>query len=287
MADAVDNAILLTGAGGQLGRTLSQLLGDGGSGGGRQLVARGRAALDISDLDAVRSCVEDAKPGLIINAAAYNAVDAAEDDVEGAYAVNARGPRNLALASAALGIPLVHVSTDYVFDGRAERPYHEYDLTAPRTIYGASKLAGEQAVRAANPRHFIVRTAWLYHPDGMNFVNTMLGFADRSEVRVVSDQYGSPTFVPHLAQGIVELMSSEAFGTFHLANQGAASWFDLTRAVYEEMGIETPVLPVATADFPRPAERPRYSVLTTIQQPRIELPTWREGVRAFVQAKKR
>ncbi len=283
----MDNAILLTGAGGQLGRTLSQLLGDGGSGGGRQLVARGRAALDISDLDAVRSCVEDAKPGLIINAAAYNAVDAAEDDVEGAYAVNARGPRNLALASAALGIPLVHVSTDYVFDGRAERPYHEYDLTAPRTIYGASKLAGEQAVRAANPRHFIVRTAWLYHPDGMNFVNTMLGFADRSEVRVVSDQYGSPTFVPHLAQGIVELMSSEAFGTFHLANQGAASWFDLTRAVYEEMGIETPVLPVATADFPRPAERPRYSVLTTIQQPRIELPTWREGVRAFVQAKKR
>jgi len=271
--------ILIAGAGGQLGRSLSDALGD------RDLVSLGRAELDISSLDAVRAALGEAKPDLVINAAAYNAVDAAEADVEGAFTGNAVGPRNLALETASLGIPLLHVSTDYVFDGQAGCPYHEFDAPNPRTVYGASKLAGESAVRELNARHYIVRTAWLYHPDGKNFANTMVGLGGRDEVRVVSDQYGSPTYVPHLAQGLSRLIDSAAFGTYHMVNGGAASWFEFTRALYAAMAISTRVLPVSTADFPRPAERPRYSVLRTIQQPRIELPDWREGVAAFAVAK--
>ncbi len=276
----MSDRILITGAGGQLGRSLQAVLG------GRDLVAVGRERLDIADLDAVRASVDEVKPALVINAAAYNAVDAAEEDPLGAYEGNAVGPRNLALATAALEIPLVHVSTDYVFDGTAGRPYHEFDRPNPRTVYGASKLAGETAVRELNRRHYVVRTAWLYHPDGKNFANTITGLADRPEVRVVNDQFGSPTYVPHLAEGIARLISSEAFGTYHLANAGVASWFDFAAALYEAMQLDTPLLPVATSEFPRPAERPHYSVLTSIQRPRIELPDWQSGVSAFAKAKR-
>lgn len=274
--------ILVTGAGGQLGGALQEVLAGGG------LVARTRAELDIADLAAVRAAVRDVRPDIVVNAAAYNAVDAAESDVEGAYAGNALGPRNLAVATAAAGIPLLHVSTDYVFDGLGSRPYHEFDRPAPRTVYGASKLAGEEAVRDLNPRHYVVRTAWLYHPRGANFANTITALgAVREEVRVVSDQYGSPTYVPHLAQAIARLLPSGAFGTYHLVNSGAASWYDFAAALFAELGLSTPVLPVSTADFPRPAPRPHYSVLTSLQQPRIELPDWRCGVAEFAAAKVR
>jgi len=272
--------ILLTGAGGQLGRSLREVLAE------RDLHPRTRDELDIASLDAVRDAVAQVEPDLVINAAAYNAVDAAEEDPEGAYSGNALGPRNLAVATASRAIPLLHVSTDYVFDGRGARPYQEYDRPAPRTAYGKSKLAGEDAVRSINPRHYVVRTAWLYHPDGKNFANTIVGLADRGEVRVVSDQFGSPTYVPHLATGIAQLVDSEAYGTYHMVNSGEASWFDFASALYAELGLDAAVLPVSTAEFPRPAERPRYSVLTSIQQPRIELPHWKDGVRAFAAAKR-
>ncbi len=272
--------VLITGAGGQLGRSLRELLGDAA-------VALSRAELDVSSLADVERRLAEEAPRLVINAAAYNAVDAAEEDREGAYAVNALGPRHLAQETARLDIPLVHVSTDYVFDGRAGRPYHEFDRPDPRTVYGASKLAGEVAVRDLNPRHYIVRTAWLYHPDGENFANTILRVAERGDVRVVSDQVGSPTYVPHLAEGILRLIDSDSYGTYHIVNAGTASWYDFTKALYAEMGITTPIEPVSTAEFPRPAERPRYSVLATIQEPRIELPDWRQGVTAFADAKRR
>lgn len=273
--------ILITGAGGQLGRALQEALR------GSDLLPRPRALLDITDLEALRAAVDELRPDLVINAAAYNAVDAAESDAEGAFAGNALGPRNLALVTAATDTPLLHVSTDYVFDGFASRPYHEFDPPNPRTVYGASKLAGEKAVRDLNPRHFIVRTAWLYHPDGKNFANTITALgAERDEVRVVSDQYGSPTYVPHLASAIARLLPSGAFGTYHLVNTGAASWFDFAAALFAACGLTTPIVPVPTVDFPRAAERPRYSVLTTLQQPRIELPDWREGVEEFAAARR-
>ena len=275
----MSHRILITGAGGQLGRSLRDALGT------HELALRTRTELDIADLDAVRRVVDDVEPTLVINAAAYNAVDAAETEPEAAYRGNALGPRNLAVVTASRDLPIVHVSTDYVFDGRADRAYTEFDRPNPRTVYGASKLAGETAVREANPRHYVVRTAWLYEAEGKNFANTMIGLADRDEVRVVSDQYGSPTYVPHLAGGIASLVDSAAYGTFHIVNNGAASWFEFTTELYRAMSIDTPVVPVSTADFPRPAERPRFSVLTTLQQPRIELPDWRVGVRDFAAVK--
>ena len=270
--------ILLTGAGGQLGTALRSLLAPA------SVTAFAKAELDIGDLTAVRRAVASIGPDVIVNAAAYNQVDAAETEVEAAFRGNAVGPRNLALASADRGCAILHVSTDYVFDGRGSRPYHEYDATGPRSAYGRSKLAGEEAVRELNPRHYVVRTAWVYDAHGANFPKTMLRLAASGAVRVVSDQFGSPTYAPHLARAIVELIATGAFGTYHFAGAGEASWFDLTRELFSRAGVDATVTPVSTAEFPRPAERPRYSVLTSIQEPRIVLPDWREGVAEFVAA---
>ncbi|MDG2303131.1 MAG: dTDP-4-dehydrorhamnose reductase [Candidatus Binatia bacterium] len=267
--------ILLTGAAGQLGRSLRRTLH------GHDVVACEHGRLDIADLAAVREAVAAEKPDLILNAAAHNRVDDAESDPGPAYRGNAVGPRNLALASNEVGAAVVHVSTDYVFDGRGNRPYHEYDVPAPRSAYGASKLAGEVAVREANPRHYIARTAWVYHEERGNFPRTMLSLRDRDEVRVVNDQVGSPTYAPHLADALTTLIETEAFGTYHLAGAGQASWFDLTCELYRREGITTSVVPVTTEEFPRPAERPQFSVLETVQEPRIVLPAWQDGLAAF------
>ncbi len=268
--------MLLTGAEGQLGRSLRPLLGD------HETLALGHAELAIDDLAAVRRAFASHRPDLVVNAAAYNAVDAAEAEPEAAYRGNALGPRNLALAAAERGAEVLHVSTDYVFAGDAGRPYHEYDEPAPRSTYGRSKLAGERAVRELNRRHWIVRTAWLYHEDGRNFPRTILALAGRGEpLRVVDDQVGSPTYAPHLAAALVRLIGSRAYGTYHLAGSGQASWYAFARALLDELGMAVRLEPARTADFPRPAERPRFSALTTLQQPRIELPPWREGVAAF------
>ena len=157
----------------------------------------------------------------MINAAAYNRVDDAETDATDAYRGNALGPRNLALATAELGVALMHVSTDYVFDGNATRPYHEFDAPNPQSAYGRSKLAGEHAVRELNHRHYVVRTAWVYHEQGGNFPRTILSLATRPEVRVVDDQVGSPTYAPHLAAAIARLVETGAYGTYHFAGAGA------------------------------------------------------------------
>lgn len=267
--------ILLTGASGQLGQALQMVLTD------HDLVALDRQRLDITQLEAVRAAVQTSQPDLVLNTAAFNNVDGAESDPNAAYRGNALGPRNLAVVTAACRIPLLHVSTDYVFAGTSKRPYHEFDCPRPRSVYGASKLAGEEIVRALNPCHYVVRTAWLYHTTGHNFPKTLCSLADQLEVRVVSDQYGSPTYAPHLAAAIARLIPTGAYGTYHFAGQGGTSWFELTRMLYRLLGIQTPVRPVATAEFPRPAERPRYSVLTTLQDPQILLPPWEEGLTEF------
>ncbi len=264
--------ILITGAAGQLGRCLARVLAS------QELVALGHAALDVTRLDAVSDAVGLHRPALVINASAFNDVDGAQSRSDEAYAVNALGPRNLAVATAACGIPLVHVSTDYVFDGTAERPYHEFDRPNPLSVYGASKLAGEAAVRALNRRHFIVRTAWLFWEGGNNFLLSMYARAGSPELRVANDQYGSPTYVPHLAEGIARLIATGAFGTYHLAGADGASRYELTCELFRLLRL-TPIPQAACRfDFPAAAARPRYSVLTTIQDPRIVLPAWQEGV---------
>lgn len=271
--------ILLTGAGGQLGSALPRALA------GHEVTALSHAQLDIRHLPAVQASVSALRPELVINAAAYNAVDAAEIDPDAAAGANEVGPWNLAAATAEIDAALLHVSTDYVFDGLADTPYDEDATPAPQSAYGRSKLAGEQAVRATNPRHFIVRTAWVYAATGKNFPLTILSLAERGVVRVVDDQTGSPTYAPHLADGIACLLAAKApHGTYHLAGSGSASWYELTVALFERLGVGAPVMPVSSAEFPRPAPRPRYSVLATIREPRIELPPWREGLDAFARA---
>jgi dTDP-4-dehydrorhamnose reductase len=269
--------ILLVGAGGQLARALLEVLSQ------HQVTGVDLPEFDVTDLAQTRETVAGTRPELLLNASAYTAVDAAEREMETAFRVNALGPRNLALATAEAGIPLLHVSTDYVFDGEAARPYHEFDAPSPRSVYGRSKLAGEEAVRSLNPRHYVVRTAWLYAPWGKNFALTMRELARGPEVRVVSDQYGSPTYAPHLAQALARLIETRSFGTWHLAGSGGTSWYELARALYQELGIATPVRPIATADFPREAPRPRYAVLGSLQTPPLRLPPWREGVSAFAE----
>jgi dTDP-4-dehydrorhamnose reductase len=270
--------VLLTGAGGQLGQAVER------GWKAHEIVTRTRGELDILDLASIRSVLETVEPDLVVNAAAYNAVDGAESDPEGAFAGNAVGPRHLALATAERDLPLVHVSSDYVFDGCAGRAYHEFDATNPRSVYGRSKLAGEDAVRAHNPRHQIVRTAWLYSPVGRNFALTMLSLAKRGEVRVVCDQFGSPTYVPHLAAGLERLAETGVYGTFHLASAGVASWYDLARALFRELGLAVEVRPIPTSEYPTPATRPPYSALVSLQQPRIGLPPWQDGLKEFAAA---
>lgn len=268
--------ILIAGAAGQLGRSLREVLT------AHEVVAGDRDFLDITRLGDVRAALAAHRPAVVINAAAYNLVDRAETDRDAAFALNEAGPRNLALASAQVGAAIVHVSSDYVFDGTATVPYDESATPHPRSVYGESKLAGERAVAAANPRHHVVRTAWLYHEEGQNFPLTMLAQGARGPVRVVDDQRGSPTYALHLARALARLIGTEAYGLRHLAGSGGASWYELTRALFRRAGLSAEVTPVKTGEFPRPALRPAYSVLATAREPRIELPPWEEGLDEFV-----
>ncbi|MFG1781931.1 dTDP-4-dehydrorhamnose reductase [Rhodococcus oryzae] len=252
--------ILVTGAGGQLGTQLLRR----GSAAGLDIVGFGSRDLDITDGEAVDMLVE---PGtVVINCAAYTAVDAAESDEQAAERVNVLGPRNLASATARVGARLIHVSTDYVFAGDAARPYETDSETGPRTAYGRTKLDGERAVLAADPNALVVRTAWVYTGVGTDFVATMLRLErERDTVDVVDDQIGSPTYAGDLADGLLQLAGSPAVrgGVLHATNSGQASWFDLARAVFAGVGADRErVRPCTSAQFVRPAPRPAYSVLS-------------------------
>lgn len=262
---------LVLGGGGQLGRELARTPPPAGW----TVRAVPRAAADITDPGAIgRLLDESPRARAVINAAAYTAVDRAESDREAAFAVNARAPGMLAAACAARDLPLVHVSTDYVFDGENERPWREDDAIAPLGVYGESKAAGEDAVRRACERHVIVRTSWVFGALGANFVRTMLRLAgERPLLTVVDDQTGCPTWTGNLARVLLEIAGQAAagdparFGTFHYADEGPVTWCGFARAIFERagrLGLPVPeVRPIATADYPTPARRPRYSVLST------------------------
>jgi len=270
--------VLLTGAGGQLGHAVRRAFGR------HEIVACTHAELDVAERDRVDAALERERPELVLNAAAYTAVDAAEDDAEAAFRGNQLGPRQLALATAERGIALLHVSTDFVFDGTKPTPYHELDATHPLSVYGRSKLAGEQEVQRLNPRHYVVRTAWLYGPVGRNFALTLREIGKKGEVRVVSDQWGSPTYAPHLAAGLARLIETGDFGLHHLANAGVASRDELARALYAALGMEVRVEPIPTSAWPSRAVRPRQSALVSLRKTGIALPDWRAGVEAWAAA---
>ncbi len=285
----------MTGAGGQVGRWLVQL---GEAGSASPVEAYGRAELDIADPEAVSTVLAGIGPGdVVINTAAYTAVDAAESDLAGARAGNETGPRNLAEHTARTGARLIHLSTDYVFSGdpgQASGPdgYDIDDPVAPATVYGRTKLDGERAVAEADPWATIVRTAWVYTgaAGGSDFVATMRRLeSERETVSVVTDQIGSPTYAADLAAGLLELAAllradDRPGGVLHAVGGGQTSWFDLARAVFREIGADPGrVLPCGSADFPRPAPRPAYSVLSGRSWSAAGLTPlrgWREAVTA-------
>ncbi|RMB25750.1 dTDP-4-dehydrorhamnose reductase [Sphingomonas sp. PP-F2F-G114-C0414] len=251
---------LIVGSKGQLGRGLAMTAPEG-----VEIVGHDIDTLDITDATSVDAAVAAEKPDLILNAAAYTAVDKAESDEDTAYAVNATAVGLLADAASTHGARLVHVSTDFVFDGQTGTPYAPSAATNPLGAYGRTKLAGEQL---AGDSALIVRTAWVYAPTGGNFVRTMIRLMnDRSEVRVVADQIGTPTYAPGLAAALWTMADKQVTGIHHYTDAGAASWYDFAVAIQEEalaaglLSKQVPVIPIGTSDFPTPAQRPSYSVL--------------------------
>jgi dTDP-4-dehydrorhamnose reductase len=263
-------SILVTGGSGQLGTALARFAWPSGW----EAVTIDRATLDLGDTDAIALMVASHPWAAIINAAAYTAVDAAESDIVACWAVNALAPAALAAAADARDIPMVQISTDYVFDGRSQRPWRTDDPVAPINVYGASKLAGELAVRTAAPRHAIVRTAWVVSATGRNFVRTMLRLAaERDVLRVVADQTGTPTMAADLAAAVATIAmrlaedSQAPAGIWHFANSGPTNWHDFAEAIFagsaRRGGPSAMLEAITTADFPTAARRPAYSVLDT------------------------
>jgi dTDP-4-dehydrorhamnose reductase len=254
---------------------------------GDDVVALARGDLDVTDERAVAAALSDEPVDAVINCAAWTDVDGAEADPDGADAVNALGAENVANAAAHVGARLVHVSTDYVFDGdrSADEPaYVESDAPGPRSVYGASKLAGEEAVAAAGGSHAIVRSSWLFGVGGRNFVATMLDLgADRAEVTVVEDQIGSPTATAHLAPALLALArDDDACGVFHVAGAGRCSWHDLAVETFRQAGVACRVLPCTTAEMPRPAPRPPFSALASERDDAPLLPPWQQGLTTYL-----
>lgn len=279
--------ILITGANGQLGTDLQAALRD------RDVIPLTHADLDVTDHDRVMETVARHKPDLVINTAAYHKVDECESFPEKTFVVNTFGPRNLAFACRAHDAALVHLSTNFVFDGKAARPYTETDLPGPLSVYGASKLAGEYFVRAILPRHYIIRTTGLYGAagrggvgKGMNFVETMLRVGrERKRVKVVDDQIMTPTFTGDLAGAIRRLIVTGAHGLYHITNAGACSYYAFARAIFEKAGLKVDVQPITTAEYGAPAQRPLYSVLDNSRLHRLGIPPlrpWNEALEAYL-----
>lgn len=251
------------------------------------VVVADRHLLDVTDSAAVTRRVERVRPDAVVNCAAFTDVDGAEDEPERAMRVNADGARNVSLAAAGVDAAVVYPSSDYVFDGKKEGPYVESDEPAPLSRYGMSKLAGEVDTAAVNHRHYLVRSSWLFGTGGKNFVETMLGVAQRErEVMVVRDQVGCPTYTAHLAEGIVRLLDSGAFGLHHLAAGGHCSWYDFAVAIFDQAGTGTRVLSTTTEELGRPAPRPEWSVLATQWDDAIYLPDWQDGLADYLQERK-
>ncbi|NCU02141.1 dTDP-4-dehydrorhamnose reductase [Candidatus Macondimonas diazotrophica] len=280
--------ILVTGAGGQLGRELSLRLGP------NEAVCLPRAALDLTDPAAVHATFMRLRPQVVINAAAYTAVDRAETERDLAFATNAEAPATLARACAQTGAALLHVSTDYVFNGQSRRPWREADATDPINAYGASKLAGEQAIGSALPRHLVLRTAWVFGAHGANFVRTVLRLArERGALRIIDDQVGSPTWAGHLAEALITLArriaggESLAWGTYHYAGAPAVSWHGFAEIIVREavtqglLPAAVPIEAIDTAAYPTPARRPAWSVLDGARFAGtfgLKPPDWRIGL---------
>jgi dTDP-4-dehydrorhamnose reductase len=281
--------ILITGANGQLGQCFRQAAAERPD---WAFHFAGSADLDVSDRRAVHHFFQGKKIAWVINCAAYTAVDKAESEPDKAKKINVLGVKNLAEACAERGIPLVHFSTDYVYHNRQNTPFREGDPTRPKGVYARTKLAGERAALRVCPHAMVVRTAWVYSAFGQNFVKTMLRLGrERTELRVVADQIGSPTYAPDLAEAVLQIVgkvergespTASIAGIWHYSNEGAASWYDFAAAIFELEKIPCRVLPIRTSEYPTPAQRPPFSVLDKGKIKAafgLEIPHWRESLK--------
>ncbi|MTJ48681.1 dTDP-4-dehydrorhamnose reductase [Dolichospermum sp. UHCC 0259] len=287
----MNKSILLIGSKGQVGTELQHTLSSN-----YKVIALARPEIDLTQPENLRQIIRENQPEIIINAAAYTAVDKAESEPENAHIVNTLAPQILAEESQKLGSFLIHISTDYVFNGNSNYPYQETDKTNPLSVYGQTKLAGEIAIQNICPQHIILRTAWVYGTHGKsNFVKTMLRLGkERPEVRVVADQIGSPTWAQNIALAITQIiphLTSETAGIYHYTNSGVASWYDFAIAIFEEaeklgfpLKIEN-IIPITTPEYPTPAKRPAYSVLACEKISKVlgtYSPHWRQGLRLML-----
>lgn len=259
--------ILVTGANGMLGQDLCPILEDDG----HEVVETDVDKLDITNAEQVKKVLTDEMPDMVIHCAAYTNVDKAEEDLKTAELINVTGTENIAETCGKLGITLVYISTDYVFDGETVEPYTTEDLPNPINNYGATKYEGEEAVRSLCEKYYVVRTSWLYGHHGKNFVETMLALADRNEIKVVDDQVGCPTWTVELANGIVKLFS-KPYGTYHVCGSGFTTWYGFAKEIFKQYNRISPsplggegwgvgLKPCTTDEFPRPAKRPKFSVM--------------------------
>ncbi len=286
----MERRIVITGACGQLGRALNQVLKercdltvintDMG-----EPTAYCPIILDITNSVAVMNLVQDVNPEIIINCAAHTAVDLCESDRERAYQINATGPKNLAAAADAMDAKLIHISTDYVFDGEGNTPYTEDAVPNPKSVYGTTKLAGEEFVKSLCKKYNIVRTAWLYG-EGKNFVKAMLALAEKnSEIKVVNDQYGSPTSALELARAIAFLIDKDDSGIYHGTCEGRTSWYEFAIEIFRLAGKKVVVKPITTEEYPTPARRPKYSVLENkkLKEAGYTMKHWKEALKEYME----
>ena len=273
--------VLVTGANGQLGSALRRVLDREMPG---EAIYTGREDLDLTDAAAVEVFMRDREVTHVVNCAAYNAVDRAEEEKRECALVNTDAVKNLGAAADLLGAKIIHLSTDYVFDGTNHRPYRESDKVNPISQYGTTKRKGETALLALAPESIIIRTAWLYSDTGHNFVRTMLAMAEKQDrIRVVCDQIGTPTYARDLANAILAVLKSHQWvaGIYHFTNEGAASWYDFAKAIFRIAGKDVNVVPIPTEDYPTPASRPAYSILDRSRIKAtygVEIPHWEEAL---------
>ena len=269
--------MLVTGAGGQLGKELAEVL----PARGHEVVVLGREKLDVADPKTVEEAVGDHAPGLVINAAAFTNVDGCETEEDLAYAVNALGPRNLAVSCERQGIELLHVSTNYVFDGMEGRPYEPFDPPRPISAYGRGKLAGEEYVKHLSSRWYLVRSAGVYGR-GHNFVRTMLRVGkERDSLKVKDDEYVSPTYALDLAVAVAEIAESGLYGLYHATNSGSCSWYEFAREIFALADLDVEVAPVPASEYPLPAARPANGVLSPLGSPVLR--DWREALAEYLE----
>ena len=286
--------VLITGANGQLGSEINKIAVQFPN---IEFCFTDVAELDITNSEKVAQLLADFQPGFLVNCAAYTAVDKAETDLEFATLLNATAVGILAEQTAKASCKMIHISTDYVFDGKGPRPYQEDNPVGPQSVYGSTKLEGERLCQKYNPQRLIIRTSWLYSAFGNNFVKTMVRLGnEKPEISVITDQIGTPTNAADLARAILTIISStetgeKAFvpGIYHYSNEGVASWYDFTKAIFDITGIHCSVKPIASEDFPSPVQRPAYSVMNKSKIKLIfglQIPYWRDSLTEYFQTKK-